>query len=260
MSYFQADDAQLTRYSRHLLLNEWGLDAQERLATANVLIIGAGGLGCPAAHTLVAAGLGRLTLVDDDTVDASNLLRQHLHSADRIGMNKALSAQAALHAINSNCTVTPITSRLLGAMLHDAVATHDWVLDCTDNFASRQAINRACVLAGKPLISGAAIRFDGQLIVFDTRALDSPCYHCVFPENGTDEPADRCAVTGVFAPLTQQIGTLQAAAAIKLITGIGSVALGKLQLFNALDGSVHTVAVPRNEACAACSTRSQHSH
>jgi molybdopterin-synthase adenylyltransferase len=246
------DNAALTRYSRHLLLNEWGIDTQAKLTAAKVLIIGMGGLGCPAAHSLAAAGVGQLTIVDDDVVDATNLQRQHLHTSARIGMAKVQSARIALSDINPLCTIVPVQQRLSSDALQIAVATHDIVLDCSDNFATRHAINRACVQARKPLVSGAAIRFDGQLIVFDVRQATSPCYQCVFPENGADDEADRCAVMGVFAPLTQQIGTLQAAAAIKLITGVGSVAVGQLQLSNALDGSVQRFAAIKSAHCAVC--------
>lgn len=246
------DDQALIRYSRHLLLNEWSVEAQERLALAKVLIIGMGGLGCPAAHTLASAGVGRLTIVDDDVVDATNLLRQHLHSSERIGMAKVLSAQIALHSINPACAVTSVNQRLSGSALDDAIAAHDLVLDCSDNAVSRYAINRACVAHKKPLISGAAIRFDGQLIVFDSSKPNSACYHCVFPDSNTTDDVDRCAVMGVFAPLTQQIGTLQAALAIKYLTGVGHVPANQLQLFNALGGSSHSITVARNPACTVC--------
>jgi molybdopterin-synthase adenylyltransferase len=253
------NDAALLRYSRHILLDEWGVDAQTALAASRVLIIGVGGLGCPAAHALAAAGVGHLTLADGDTVDATNLQRQHLHSFERIGMAKVLSAQMALHAINPLCAVTPLHARLSGQALLDAAAAHDVVLDCSDNFATRYAVNHACVVAKKPLISGAAIRFDGQLIAFNAADAASACYHCVFPElpaehTGADADQDRCAVTGVFAPLTQQIGTLQAAAALRLLTGVGKLVLNQLQLFNALDGSVQTLRMARDEACAVCGT------
>jgi molybdopterin-synthase adenylyltransferase len=246
------DDAALTRYSRHLLLNEWGIEAQAKLNAAKVLIIGMGGLGCPAAHSLAAAGVGQLTLVDDDIVDATNLQRQHLHTSARIGMAKVASARIALSDINPLCQVTAVQSRLIGLSLHQAVRAHDMVLDCSDNFATRHAVNRACVAAQTPLISGSAIRFDGQFMVFDLRLSHSPCYHCVFPENGEQDEADRCAVMGVFAPLTQQIGTLQAAAAIKLITGVGLVRLNQLQLFNALDGSTQAFAINQQATCPVC--------
>jgi adenylyltransferase/sulfurtransferase len=246
------NDAALTRYSRHLLLNEWGIEAQDKLTAAKVLIIGMGGLGCPAANMLASAGVGQLTIVDDDVVDATNILRQTLHTTERIGMAKVLSAQIALKAINPNCTVVPLQTRLNDGNLIKAVVAHDIVLDCSDNFATRHAVNRACVVAKKPLVSGAAIRFDGQLMVFDARQAHSACYHCIFPETGHDDAQDRCAVMGVFAPLTQQIGTLQAATAMKLITGVGRVVLNQLQMFNALNGSMQALTVSKDAHCAVC--------
>ncbi len=246
------DDQALIRYSRHLLLNEWGEGAQEKLAAAKVLVVGMGGLGCPAAHTLASAGLGQLTIADGDVVDASNLQRQHLHTSTRIGMAKVLSAAIALHEINPLCVVTAIHQRLEGAALVDTVAAHDMVLDCSDNAATRYAINRACVAQKKPLISGSAIRFDGQLIVFDSRTETSPCYHCLFPEDAHVSEADRCAVMGVFAPLTQQIGNLQGAFAIQLITGVGTVVRGRLQLFDALNAVIQSISVAKNATCKVC--------
>jgi adenylyltransferase/sulfurtransferase len=252
------NDEALTRYSRHILLNEWGVEAQDKLTTATVLIVGMGGLGCPAAHALAAAGVGRLTIADGDVVDATNLQRQHLHTFDRIGMSKALSAQIALQAINPLCSVTPIAQKLLGDALNTAVAAHDIVLDCSDNFATRHAINRACVIARKPLFSGAAIRFDGQFIVFNAAdpAGTSACYHCLFPEQGVEDEVDRCAVMGVFAPLTTQIGNLQAAAAIKWLTGVGTVPVSTLTIVNALNSTQHSIAVPRDRQCAVCGSSS----
>jgi molybdopterin-synthase adenylyltransferase len=247
------DDEALTRYSRHILLNEWGVEAQARLSRARVLIIGVGGLGCPAAQLLAAAGVGQLTLVDDDTVDATNLQRQHLHNQTRIGMAKVLSAQAALLDINPLVHINPVQERLAGQALLDAVAAHDVVLDCSDNFATRHAVNRACVLAAKPLVSGAAIRFDGQFIVFNAADSSSACYHCLFPEHGEDDQSDRCAVMGVFAPLTMQVGTLQASAAIRWLAGVGQVKHSQLTIINALSGSEHTMSVPKDKVCSVCS-------
>ena len=247
------DDA-LNRYSRHILLNEWGVEAQDKLSAAKVLIIGMGGLGCPAAHALASAGVGHLTIADGDTVDVTNLQRQYLHTADRIGFSKVQSAQIALNAINPLCQVTTIAQRIGGDELRRTVAAHDIVLDCSDNFATRHAINRVCVAARKPLVSGAAIRFDGQLIVFNAAdpLARSACYHCLFPEQGHEDEGDRCAVMGVFAPLTMQIGNLQAAAAIKWLTGVGTVPVSTLTIVNALDGKQHSISVPRDAGCAVC--------
>jgi molybdopterin-synthase adenylyltransferase len=245
-------DAELTRYSRHLLLNEWSDAVQAKLAAAKVLVVGMGGLGCPAAQQLVCAGVGTLTIADDDSVDPTNLMRQNLHTNARIGMAKVHSARLTLLESNPNCIIIPMQVRLTGEALSQAVAANDIVLDCTDTFASRHAINRACTLHRKPLVSGAAMRFDGQWIMFDTSKSESPCYECLFPEEGLDEPIDRCGVMGVFAPLTAQIGSLQAAAAIKKITGVGQVGLGVLQLFNALNGSWQSIRVPRVATCKVC--------
>jgi molybdopterin-synthase adenylyltransferase len=247
-------DAELTRYSRHILLDEWGVEAQASLAKARVLIVGMGGLGCPAAHVLAAAGVGHLTLADGDVVDATNLQRQYLHTEARLGMAKVQSAKIALQAMNPNCTITTIQEKLAAAALSIAVQAHDVVLDCTDNFATRHAINRACVVHQKPLFSGAAIRFDGQFIVFNAKESASPCYACVFPADtaGGEDDQDRCGVMGVFAPLTMQVGTLQAAAALQWLAGVGRVAVGELQLINALQGTQQRIRVPRDAACAVC--------
>ena len=251
------DDAALEYYSRHLLLNEWGEAAQAALSAAHVLIVGAGGLGCPAAHALATAGVGSLSIADGDVVEASNLQRQTLHTPAWLGQPKVASIQAALSHLNPRCTVQPISTRLSGAALDAAVAGADLVLDCTDNFATRHAINRACVAAGKPLFMGAAIRFDGQWAVFDTRQPTSPCYHCVFPlsKSNEDDDADRCGVMGVYAPLTQHVGNTLASAAIRWITGVGQVALGELSVFNALNADTQVLRVPRVASCAVCEAR-----
>ncbi|MDZ4130876.1 MAG: HesA/MoeB/ThiF family protein, partial [Hydrogenophaga sp.] len=194
------DDAQLLRYSRHILLDELGIEGQERLLGARVLMVGAGGLGSAAGLYLGSAGVGRLTVVDHDTVDATNLQRQVAHTLARVGTPKAESLQAAIAAINPDVQVLPVTQRADDALLARLVAQADVVLDCTDNFATRHAINRACVAAKVPLVSGAAIRLDGQLSVYDPRNAASPCYACVFPEADAPEET-RCATMGVFAPL-----------------------------------------------------------
>ncbi len=249
------NDEALSRYSRHLLLNEWGIEAQSKLNAAKVLIIGAGGLGCPAAQTLAAAGVGFLTIADGDVVDATNLMRQTLHTTDRIGLNKALSAQAALHTVNPLCTVVPITNKLLGTALSEAICRHDVVLDCSDHFATRHAVNRACVAAKKPLFSAAAIRFDGQLIAFDSNSARSACYHCLFPEHGSDDDSDRCGVMGVYAPLTQHMGVMQASAALRFMTGVGQVTLSQLRIFNALTDKQQYINIPKDPACMVCGER-----
>jgi adenylyltransferase/sulfurtransferase len=244
-------DEQLLRYSRHILLDALGIEGQERFLAAHALIIGAGGLGSPASLYLASAGIGRITLVDDDTVDFTNLQRQILHTQARVGMAKAESGRQALTAVNPDIEIVPLQQRLAGAALDALVATADVVLDCTDNFATRHAINRACVHHRKPLVSGAAIRFDGQVSVYDLSRDDSPCYHCLFPE-GEDVEEVRCAVMGVFAPLTGIIGTTQAAEALKLVAGIGESLSGRLLLLDSLDMEWRTVRFKKDAGCAVC--------
>ena len=244
-------DEQLLRYSRHILLDALGIEGQERILATHALIIGAGGLGSPAALYLASAGVGKITLVDDDTVDFTNLQRQILHTLSRLGMAKAESGRQALTAINPDIAIIPLQQRLSGEALDALVATADIVLDCTDNFATRHAINRACVHHAKPLVSGAAIRFDGQISVYDMRRDDSPCYHCLFPE-GEDLEEVRCAVMGVFAPLTGIIGTMQAAEALKLAANIGESLTGRLLLLDAMDMEWRTVKFKKDPGCAVC--------
>jgi len=244
-------DEQLLRYSRHILLDALGIEGQERILAAHALVIGAGGLGSPAALYLASAGIGKITLVDDDSVDLTNLQRQILHTQARVGMAKAESGRQALAAINPDITIVPLQQRLSGTALDALVATVDVVLDCTDNFATRHAINRACVHHRKPLVSGAAIRFAGQISVYDLTRDDAPCYHCLFPE-GDDVEEVRCAVMGVFAPLTGIIGTTQAAEALKLVAGIGESLSGRLLLLDALDMDWRTVRFRKDAGCTVC--------
>jgi adenylyltransferase/sulfurtransferase len=247
------NDEELLRYSRHILLNEIGVEGQQLLREASMLVIGAGGLGSPAAFYLASAGVARITLVDGDNVDLTNLQRQILHTTDRIGVPKAVSGQTALAAINAGVQVIPVTMRADENALSDAVRDATVVLDCSDNFATRHALNRACVAHRKPLVSGAAIRFDGQVAVFDLRNPGSPCYACLFPPgDGEDE---LCAVMGVFAPLTGIIGTTQAAEALKLAAGIGESLDGRLLMLDALTMRWHSVRVKRDPACPVCSGR-----
>jgi molybdopterin-synthase adenylyltransferase len=248
------DDHQLLRYSRHILLDEMGIEAQQRLLESTALVVGAGGLGSPAALYLASAGVGRILLADDDAVDLTNLQRQVLHRNDRIGMAKAESGRRSVAELNPEVEVVPLTTRLQGAALQAAVASATVVLDCCDNFATRHAVNRACFAAGVPLVSGAAIRFDGQLSVFDPRREDSPCYHCLFPE-AEDLEEVRCAVMGVFAPLTGIIGTMQAAEALKLAGGFGIPHVGRLLLLDARSLDVDQIRVPRDPACPVCRSR-----
>ncbi|HVG03573.1 MAG TPA: molybdopterin-synthase adenylyltransferase MoeB [Burkholderiaceae bacterium] len=252
-------DNELLRYSRHILLNEIGIEGQEKIRAARVLVIGAGGLGSPAAFYLASAGVGAIRLVDGDTVDLTNLQRQILHTTDRIGTPKAHSGQAALHAINSDVQVSPTAQRVDGDALSELVEHATIVLDCSDNFATRHAINRACVKHRKPLVSGAAIRFDGQIAVFDLRADESPCYACLFPAGGGGDAAtdELCSTMGVFAPLTGIIGTMQAAEALKLAAGIEGTLNGRLMMLDALTMQWHSVRVTRDPACQVCADRSR---
>jgi molybdopterin/thiamine biosynthesis adenylyltransferase len=247
------DDAQLLRYSRHILLDEVGIEGQQRLNDATALIVGAGGLGSPAALYLAAAGVGALLLADGDTVDATNLQRQILHREDRIGMPKTESGRRTLVELNARTRIEALP-RLDGAALDAAVGRADVVLDCSDNFATRHAINRCCVARRVPLVSGAAIRFDGQLAVFDRRRDDSPCYHCLFPD-GEDVEEVRCAEMGVFAPLTGIVGTMQAAEALKILGGFGVPAIGRLVMIDGLTLGWTEVRVPRDPACTVCGSR-----
>lgn len=245
-------DDQLLRYSRHILLPQIGVEGQEAIVKARALIIGAGGLGSPAAYYLASAGVGTLVLADGDTVDLTNLQRQILHRTASVGLPKVASGKATLAEINPECHVIPLQERLSGARLDAEINAADIVLDCCDNFITRHAVNRACVKFGKPLVSGAAIRFDGQVAVFDSRQADAPCYHCLFPE-GQDVEEVRCAVMGVFAPLTGIIGTVQAAEALKLLAGIGKSLAGRLLLLDGMGMEWREIRVPKDPACSVCS-------
>jgi molybdopterin/thiamine biosynthesis adenylyltransferase len=245
------NDEQLLRYSRHILLDELGVEGQEKLLTSHALVIGAGGLGSPVALYLASAGVGHITLVDHDVVDATNLQRQIAHNLDRVGLPKASSAKEAMHAINPEVRIDTVLQRADANLLDKLVPTAHVVLDCTDNFATRHAINRASVKHGVPLVSGAAIRFDGQLSVYDPRDPASPCYACVFPDtDGLEET--RCATMGVFAPLVGIIGTMQAAEALKLLSGMGSRLVGRLLMLDGRGMEFHEVQLGRQHACAVC--------
>jgi len=249
------NDDQLLRYSRHILLPQLGIEGQEKFRRAHALVVGAGGLGSPVALYLAAAGVGTLTICDGDAVDLTNLQRQIVHRSDAIGVSKAASARQTLATINPEVKVNALAERVTGARLEELVAGSGIVLDCSDNFATRHAINRACVAHRKPLVSGAGVRFDGQVAVFDLREAQSPCYHCLFPEHGDNEDM-RCAVMGVFAPLVGIIGATQAAEALKLIAGIGESLNGRLLLLDSLAMEWRTVRLERDPACAVCGERS----
>ncbi len=244
-------DEQLLRYSRHILLDEVGIDGQERITNAHALVIGAGGLGSPVALYLGSAGVGRITLVDHDTVDLTNLQRQVAHTTARIGQPKVESAFQAIAAINPDARVTALQQRADAALLDELVPGADVVLDCSDNFATRQAVNAACVRHHKPLVSGAAIRFDGQISVYDSRDGASPCYACVFPPDADFEET-RCATMGVFAPMVGIIGTLQAAEALKLLCGVGKSLAGRLLMLDGRAMEWTEVRLPRHEGCSVC--------
>ncbi len=248
------DDQHLLRYSRHILLEEFGIDGQERVSGARALVIGAGGLGSPVALYLAAAGVGCITLVDDDEVDLTNLQRQIAHTTARVGMSKVESAGEAMRGINPDIRIETHRLRADAAMLAGLVAAADVVVDCSDNFKTRHAVNRACVAHAKPLVAGAAIRFDGQLSVYDTRDPASPCYACLFPPEAEFEET-RCAVLGVFAPVVGTIGTLQAGEALKLLAGIAPSLAGSLLMFDGRRTAFDTLQVARDPACSVCGHR-----
>jgi molybdopterin-synthase adenylyltransferase len=245
------NDAQLLRYSRHILLDELGVEGQERLLGSHALLIGAGGLGSPVALYLGSAGVGRITVIDDDTVDETNLQRQIAHNLARVGRPKADSVREAIAAINPDVQVNAIRQRADDALLDALVPTADVVIDGCDNFATRQMVNRACVRHRKPLVSGAAIRLDGQLAVFDAREAEAPCYACVFPPQADVEEV-RCATMGVFAPLVGIVGTLQAAEALKILSGLGSRLTGRLLMVDGRELAFHEIALKRDPACPVC--------
>ena len=246
------NDEQLLRYSRHILLPEIGIEGQERLLAAHALVIGAGGLGSPAAMYLASAGIGRITLADGDSVDLTNLQRQILHTTAAVGRAKVYSGKDTLAQLNPDIELAAIPERLEGERLAQLISSADVVLDCCDNFATRHAVNRACVAHRKPLVSGAAVRFDGQVSVFDLRQREAPCYNCLFPED-TEAEETRCAVMGVFAPLTGIIGTTQAAEALKVLAGIGETLNGRLLLLDGLAMEWRSVRLSKDPACKVCS-------
>ncbi|MGE8494188.1 MULTISPECIES: HesA/MoeB/ThiF family protein [Comamonas] len=245
------NDEQLLRYSRHIFLDEVGIEGQEAILAAHAVVIGAGGLGSPAAMYLASAGVGRITLVDDDTVDLTNLQRQIAHTTERVGQAKVSSCAASLQAINPHVQIHTVQQRVDAKRLQTLVGDASVVLDCTDNYRTRQAINAACVALAKPLVSGAAIRFDGQISVFDRRHKGAACYACLFsPEEQFEEAS--CSTMGVFAPLVGIIGTMQAAEALKLIAGIGRSLDGRLMMLELKDMEWSTMRVSRNPQCPVC--------
>ena len=246
------DDQQLLRYSRQILLPQIDIDGQQTLLNSSVLIVGLGGLGAPAALYLAAAGVGSLVLADHDSVDTTNLHRQIIHLTRDVGRAKVESAGDTLQALNTDVQLTLIERELEGETLNRIVQDVDLVLDCTDNFATRLAVNAACFAAGKPLVSGAAIRLEGQVSVFDPRRADSPCYQCLYGEG--DEEALSCSEAGVIGPLVGMIGSLQALEALKLLVGFGEPLTGRLLLIDALSSRFREMRVKRDPACSCCGT------
>lgn len=247
-------DEALLRYSRHILLPEIGVEGQQRLINSHALLVGAGGLGSAACLYLAASGVGKLTIGDPDTVDLTNLQRQIAHSEVTIGLNKAVSAQRHGHALNSQIQIEAIDQRLEGPLLDGLVATADIVVDASDNFVTRHAVNQACVAFGKPLVSGAALGFDGQLAVFDASQTGKPCYYCLFPDTGSVDEV-RCSSNGIFAPLVGIVGSMQAAEAIKILSGLGSALIGQLMLLDARTLEVRKMAYRRDPDCPVCSKK-----
>lgn len=245
------NDEQLLRYSRHILLEDVGIDGQTRIQGAHALVIGAGGLGSSAILYLASAGVGRITVVDPDTVDLTNLQRQVIHAMDRLGQAKAESAARSVAQLNPEVKVHAVCQRADAAWLNQWVPQASVVLDCSDNYATRHAVNAACVRHAKPLVSGAALRWDAQISVYDIRQAPSPCYACVFPPDAQVQE-ERCATLGVFAPLVGIIGTMQAAEALKLIVGSGSSLAGRLQMLDARHMEWTEVRMQASPTCPVC--------
>ena len=248
------NDDQLLRYSRHILVDEIGIEAQQRFLDAHAIIIGAGGLGAPAAMYLAAAGVGNMTLVDADTVDLTNLQRQIVHATRAVGQPKVESARQTLNALNPDVHIDAIDARADAAWLDAHVPRATVVLDCSDNFATRHAVNAACVAHGVPLVSGAALRFDGQISTFDFRSPDSPCYACIFPPDQAFEEV-ACSTMGVFAPTVGIIGAMQAAEALRLIGGFGETLAGRLMMLDSLRMEWNTMKIARQPDCPVCGAR-----
>ena len=243
------NDDQLLRYSRQIMIPEFDIAGQEKLLDANVLIIGAGGLGCPVALYLAAAGVGSLTLCDHDQVDLSNLQRQIAHTTRDLGKDKVISLTESIHALNPDTHVNAITQKLEGEELSAHVAKATVVVECTDNFPSRFLLNTYCVQHQKPLVSGAATGFNGQVAVFNATS-DAPCYNCLYSD--VDEQQLSCSETGILSPITGVIGSLQATETIKVITGIGQPLAGKLMVFDGLSMDVRTMGLAKDSECKTC--------
>ena len=248
------NDNQLLRYSRHILLPQIGYEGQDKLVNSHALIVGAGGLGAPVALYLAAGGVGKLTICDFDVVDLTNLQRQIIHTTQSVGLNKALSAKQTLQTINPEAIVETVQQKSTEEAFTALINNVDVVIDCSDNFATRYALNRICFKLNKPLVSGAAIGFEGQITVYDFRNEVSPCYHCLFPDTGENSET-RCADNGVFAPLVGMIGTAQAAEAMKLLLGVGKSLQGRLLLLDALAMEWREIKLKRDAACKVCGSK-----
>ncbi len=248
------NDQQLLRYARHLMLDDIGINGQQRLLDAHALVIGAGGLGSPAALYLATAGVGRITVVDHDSVDLTNLQRQIAHNQSRLGLPKAESVRATVAAINPDVRLHALVQRADAALLAQWVPQADVVLDCSDNFSTRHAVNAACVKHSKPLVSGAAVGWDGQISVYDTRQAHGPCYGCIFPPDADFEDV-ACAAMGVLAPLVGIVGSMQAAEAIKLLAGAGESLAGRLLMLDGRTMAFDSIAIARQAHCTVCSPR-----
>jgi adenylyltransferase/sulfurtransferase len=244
------NDNQLLRYSRQIMLPQCDIEGQHKLLAAKVLIVGAGGLGSPAAMYLAAAGVGNITIYDDDEVELSNLQRQIAHHTPDIGTDKVISTRQTLNNLNPEINITAVKQRLTGEELNFEVKTADVVLDCSDNFSTRFAINKACVSYQRPLVSGAAIGFEGQVAVFTPGKDNSPCYNCLYSNEGED--IQNCASNGVIAPITGIIGSIQALETMKLIMTIGEPLRGRLLLLDSLSMEWNTMKLRKNPACPTC--------
>jgi molybdopterin/thiamine biosynthesis adenylyltransferase len=244
-------DDELLRYSRHILLDDIGIEGQTRILQGHALVVGAGGLGSPVLMYLAAAGVGHITLIDHDTVDLTNLQRQIAHRTDSVGQPKVDSARRTANELNPHVKINSIQRKADDALLEQYLPAVDVVIDCTDNFATRQSINAACVRYRKPLVSGAAIQFDGQISVYDSRDTNSPCYACIFPPSANFEEV-RCSTMGVFSPLVGIIGTMQAAEALKLLSGAGRALTGRLLMLDGRAMEWTDVRMQRSPTCPVC--------
>ena len=248
------NDEQLLRYSRHLLLEEIDVAGQEKLLASHVLIIGAGGLGSAAAPYLTAAGVGHITLIDHDLVELTNLQRQIMHAQNKIGQSKVASGKQFLEQLNPTIKIETIQTKATISLLDDLLPSVDIVLDCTDNFVTRHLINASCIKYQKPLVSGSALRFDGQISVFDPRNSASPCYACIFSPNEKFEEIS-CSSMGIFSPLVGIIGAMQAAQAMQVIIGFGDSLIGRMLLWDARTTQIDEIKIARNTDCSVCGSK-----